>query len=80
MKRPVRGALRFFASCATVFWLAGCALPTERIILLPEQEGRASAVVVKKDGREVLLDRPYAATELSFADPWSYRASSAEVA
>lgn len=77
MKRDVRMAR--FASCAIVVWLAGCAVPTERIILLPEQEGRASAVVVSKDGREVLLDRPYAATELSFADPWSYRASAAEV-
>ena len=64
---------------ALVAVLAGCAFSTEQIILLPEQDGRATAVVVRQGGREVLLDRPYAATALSWADPWSYRASAAEV-
>ena len=60
--------------------VAGCAPRSERIILLPEQDARSTAVIVKQGGREVKLDRPYAATELStFADPWSYRASEAEV-
>lgn len=60
--------------------VAGCALRSERIILLPEQDGRPTAVIVKQGGREVKLDQPYAATELSrYADPWSYRASEAEV-
>lgn len=58
--------------------LAGCAVH-ERIVLLPEHDGRATAVVVKQGGREVLLDRPYAAAELSLADPWRYRATPAEV-
>ena len=58
--------------------VAGCA-SRERIILLPEKDGRPTAVVVKQGGREVKLDRPYAATELTSADPWSYRASEAEV-
>jgi outer membrane protein OmpA-like peptidoglycan-associated protein len=60
--------------------VAGCATRSERIILLPEQDARSTAVIVKQGGREVKLDKPYAATELStFADPWSYRASEAEV-
>jgi outer membrane protein OmpA-like peptidoglycan-associated protein len=59
--------------------VGGCAPRSERIILLPEQDGRATAVVVKQGGREVKLDQPYAAAQLSYADPWSYRASDAEV-
>jgi len=59
--------------------LAGCSLHTERIILLPEPDGRPTAVVVRQGDREVLLDRPYAAAELTWADPWTYRASAAEV-
>ena len=58
--------------------VAGCA-SRERIILLPEKDGRPTAVVVKQGGREVRLDQPYAATELTNADPWSYRASETEV-
>ena len=57
---------------------AGCAAH-ERIVLLPEQHGRPTAVVVKQGDREVRLDQPYAAAELTSADPWSYRASEAEV-
>jgi outer membrane protein OmpA-like peptidoglycan-associated protein len=59
--------------------LGGCAIHSERIILLPEQDGRPTAVIVKQGGRQVTLDQPYAATELTYADPWSYRASEAEV-
>ena len=58
--------------------LAGCAT-SERIVLLPEQDGRPTAVVVKQGSREVVLDRPYSATELTAADPWTYRANAEEV-
>jgi outer membrane protein OmpA-like peptidoglycan-associated protein len=60
-------------------WLAACAT-SERIVLLPQQDGRPTAVVVRQGAREVVLDQPYAATELTRADPWTYRASAAEVA
>src|SRR5205814_370882 len=59
--------------------VAGCAPRSERIILLPEHDGRPTAVIVNQGGREVKLDQPYAAAELSYADPWSYRATEAEV-
>ena len=59
--------------------LAGCTFTSERIVLLPEQDGRPTAVVVKQGAHDVVLDRPYAATELTAADPWTYRASAAEV-
>jgi outer membrane protein OmpA-like peptidoglycan-associated protein len=59
--------------------LGGCALHTERIILLPEADGRPTSLVVRQGEREVVLDRPYAATELTRADPWGYSATSAEI-
>ena len=73
--RPALGV----APCVLAVLLAGCALPSERIILLPAADERATAVVVRQGDREVLLDRPFAATELTLAAPWSYRANAAEV-
>jgi outer membrane protein OmpA-like peptidoglycan-associated protein len=57
--------------------LASCA--SERIVLLPEKDGKPAAVIVKQGDREITLDKPYAATELTSADPWLYRANEAEV-
>jgi outer membrane protein OmpA-like peptidoglycan-associated protein len=73
---PPRGWL---GAHALVIALAGCAWPSERIVLLPEEDGRATAVVVKRGDRQVVLDQPYAATEVTLADPWLYRANAAEV-
>ena len=73
--RPLRWGWAVLALAAV---LAGCA-QTERIVLLPDPEGRATSVVVKQGDREVVLDRPYAAAELTRADPWPYRATPAEV-
>ena len=74
----VRSPAWVCAVVALAVVLAGCA-QTERIVLLPDPEGRATSVVVKQGDREVVLDRPYAAAELTRADPWSYRATPAEV-
>src|SRR5437868_10508889 len=38
----------------------GCAQPGT-VVLLPEKDGKPTAVVVKQDGRETVLDQPYAA-------------------
>jgi outer membrane protein OmpA-like peptidoglycan-associated protein len=38
----------------------GCA-QRGTVVLLPEKDGKPTAVVVKQDGRETVLDRPYAA-------------------
>jgi outer membrane protein OmpA-like peptidoglycan-associated protein len=63
---------------ACVAVLAACATH-ERIILLPEADGRPSTLVVRQGDREVVLDKPYAATELTIADPWRYDANAEEV-
>jgi outer membrane protein OmpA-like peptidoglycan-associated protein len=72
-RRALRGL-----SAALVALLTGCAA-NERIILLPEKDGRPTSVVVRQGGRETVLDRPYAAAELSRADPWRYSATPEEV-
>jgi len=77
MTRSLR-ALVAGAIAAIAVVAAGCA-SREQIILLPAHDGRPTAVVVKQGDREVRLDQPYAATELTSADPWSYRASETEV-
>lgn len=45
--------------------LAGCASP-ERFVLLPQEDGSKSAIVVRsKAGQEVTLDKPYATAAVS---------------
>ena len=43
--------------------LSGCA--SERIVLLPNKDGSASAVVVKTAGGELVLDKSYSSAEVS---------------
>jgi outer membrane protein OmpA-like peptidoglycan-associated protein len=58
--------------------VAGCATD-ERIILLPEPGGGPTSLAIRQGEHEVLLDRPYAAAELTIADPWRYSATPEEV-
>jgi len=67
--------LRALLVCVTV---AGC-VPTERIVLLPEKDGRPTAVTVKQRDRQVVLDKPYDAATLTLAEPWRYNATPAEI-
>ena len=46
-------------SLAAALLLAGCSTPATRVVLLPQPDGRPSAVVVKSNGGEVTLDKPY---------------------
>ena len=39
--------------------------PANRVVLLPGADGQAGAVVIKSAGGETVLDRPYAAVEVS---------------
>ena len=73
-----RSAAFRVALLALLAWLAGCA-SQERIILLPEANGGPTSLVVRQGTREVLLERPYAAAELTIADPWRYDATPNEV-
>lgn len=59
--------LTFAACILAAVMLAGCASPpsaplppTDSIILLPEKDGRSTAVIVRQGTSELVLDRPYA--------------------
>ena len=58
--------------------LAGCA--GERVVLLPDPEGRATALVVRSGQQELVLDRPYAAALRQAGAVSAYTATPAEVA
>ena len=57
--------------------VAGC--QTGTVVLLPEQGGKDTAVVVKQRDGEVTLREPYAATKLSNTGPQAYKSSPEEV-
>ena len=55
------------AGVVTLAALGGCAskpVVTDRVILLPQADGRPSAVEVTAAGQKVLLDKPYASVDL----------------
>lgn len=57
--------------------LAGCA--SERVVLLPSADGRPGAVMVRDARGEMLLDRPYAASEHRLGENRPYQSSPADV-
>jgi len=59
-------------------WLAACA-PGATIVLLPDQDGRKSAVAVTQGGKETVLDEPYAAARQRTSGTDVYRSSPQEV-
>lgn len=60
--------------------LGGCAAPkTGSVVLLPERDGRSTAVTVQQGGKEALLSQPYAAAHLTGSGPQSYQSSAQEV-
>jgi outer membrane protein OmpA-like peptidoglycan-associated protein len=58
--------------------LGGCA-SSGTVVLLPEKDGRPTAVAVKQGDKEVILDKPYAAAKVSPLGPRAYAATSQEV-
>ncbi len=58
--------------------LGACASTT--VVLLPEQDGRPTAVTVKQGDQEVVLDHPFAAAKTSPGGPRTYVASAQDVA
>lgn len=57
--------------------LAGCA--SQRVVLLPSADGRASAVVIRDTRGEIVLDKPYAAAKRSMDANKAYQSSPEEV-
>lgn len=62
---------------AALVMLGGCA--SERIVLLPSADGRASSVVVRDASGEVVLNQPYAAVKRSQGANTPYQSTPEEV-
>ena len=60
-------------------FLGACATPTGTVVLLPEKDGRDTAVTVRQGDKEVVLDKPYAAARQTTAGPRAYASSAQEV-
>ena len=60
--------------------LLGACGPTVTIVLLPEMDGRRSAVVVKQGDQELILGEPYAAARQTRSGSTAYQSSQPEVA
>jgi len=58
--------------------LAACA-SNGTVVLLPEKDGRPTAVTVKQGDKEIVLDQPYAAAKTTALGPRSYTSSAREV-
>jgi outer membrane protein OmpA-like peptidoglycan-associated protein len=65
----VSSARRIVAALCVAAWLAGCATPQGQVVLLPDAQGKDTAVTVKQPGGELLLDKPYAAAQLTSRGP-----------
>ena len=57
--------------------LGGCSSGT--VVLLPEKDGRSTAVTVKQGDKETVLDQPYAAAKVTPLGPRAYQSTPQEV-
>lgn len=64
-------------SLVAALLLSACA--SERVILLPSADGRPSGVVVRDQGGEIVLDKPYAASVRRSGSVSGYQATPDEV-
>ncbi len=75
---PRVGAARARGLFVAWGWLAACT-PTTNVVLLPEPDGRKTAVTVTDSRGEVVLDHPYAAVSRTSAGTQAYDATPAQV-
>ncbi len=63
--------------------LGACATPSPTpqgtVVLLPDPDGKATAVTVTQGGQQLVLDQPYAGARLSSDGAQAYRSSAPEV-
>ncbi len=72
-------SLRAIAGALLAGLLAACSTPQGTIVLLPEANGRDSALVVTQGGKDVVLDQPYAGARLASDGPQKFGSSAADV-
>ena len=78
MTEIVQPGGRFVAAVMACALLGACA-SSGTVVLLPEKDGRQTAVAVKQGDKEVVLDQPYAAAKATYFGPRAYSASPQEV-
>ncbi len=79
MSRWLHGARRPFAGALVVACLAGCATKSGTVVLLPEKDGRSTAVTVQQGDKTLVLEQPYAAADITSSGPQAYSTNAAEV-
>jgi OOP family OmpA-OmpF porin len=62
--RSNRGQV-FGAACVALALLAGCSTPPDKVILLPDPEGKVGAVIVHSATGEQTIDKAYAGVDVS---------------
>src|SRR5215468_8406094 len=70
--------VRAFAIVATCALLGACA-SSGTVVLLPEKDGRSTAVSVKQGDKEIVLSEPYAAANATAIGPRAYQSNPQEV-
>jgi len=71
--------LRFVAALAVLGAVLGACASGGTVVLLPEKDGRQTAVSVRQGDKEVVLDQPYAAARTNAQGPRAYVASPQDV-
>lgn len=69
---------RLVAVVAMCIVLGACA-SKGTVVLLPEKDGRPTAVTVKQGDKEIVLDQPYAAAKATLIGPRAFSSSPQEV-
>jgi outer membrane protein OmpA-like peptidoglycan-associated protein len=70
---------RALVALALAALLGACATPQGTVVLLPDAQGKHTAVLVNQGGKELLLDKPYAAAKLTSTGPQPQTASAEQV-
>ncbi len=72
-------AWRAVAACLLAALLGACATPQGTVVLLPDKDGKDTALLVNQGGKELLLDKPYAAAHLTSSGPRPATSSAQQV-
>jgi outer membrane protein OmpA-like peptidoglycan-associated protein len=79
MSSGLQSAAHRMAVAVLAAWLCGCATQQGTVVLLPDKDGKESAVSVTQGSKQVLLEQPYAATRLTSDGPRPYSSNAQEV-
>jgi outer membrane protein OmpA-like peptidoglycan-associated protein len=78
MNDRLRPAARSIAVALTIALVGACA-SKGTVVLLPETDGKPTAVTVRQANTEIVLDRPYAAAKVASQSLDAYQSSPQEV-